>query len=107
MQLAARIYASFRVAGRGAFLMFELASDTAKLRVGDKIQLRRPTGESTDAIVKGTEHVEPKKRVLPYNVTLALKPLFTMNYLRKTRRYGSPTKMNRTRKLAKTVSKCD
>jgi len=76
MQLAARIYASFRVAGRGVFLMFEFASDTAKLRVGDKIQLRRPTGESTDAIVKGIEHVEPKKRVLPYNVALALKPPF-------------------------------
>jgi len=52
--------------------MFEFASDTAKLRVGDKIQLRTPTGEVADAIIKGIEQIKPLKRVRLYNVALSL-----------------------------------
>ena len=76
MELAARIYDCFRVSSRGVFLMFEFASDTAKLRVGDKIQLRTPTAEVADATIKGIEHVKPLKRVRPYNIALRLEPPF-------------------------------
>ena len=76
MELLAKIYNSFRVSGRGAFLMFEFASDTAKLRVGDKIQLKTPTGEVADATIKGIELLKPLKRVRPYNIALRLEPPF-------------------------------
>ena len=76
MELAARIYSCFRLRGRGAFLMFEFTSETAKLRAGDKIEPRTPTGEVADAVIKGIEHVKPPKRVRPYNIALTLKPPF-------------------------------
>ena len=74
MELAARIYDCFRVTDRGALLMFEFSSDAAKLRVGDKIQLRTPAGGVKDTVIKGIEHVKPLKRDRPYNVALALEP---------------------------------
>jgi hypothetical protein len=72
MELAARIYDCFRVTGRGAFLMFEFASDTTKLRVGDKIQLSPPRGAVVEAVIRGIEHVKPIERTRPYNVAMAL-----------------------------------
>lgn len=76
MELAATIYDSFSVTGRGAFQMFEFTSDTVKLRVGDKIQLRKPTGEVAEAVVRGISHVKQLKRSRPYNVAITLEPPF-------------------------------
>ena len=74
MELVAKVSDCLRVSGRGVVLMFEWASPTGKVRVGDEIQLRAPNGELTDAKIRGVSHVKPLKPSKRNNWGITLAP---------------------------------
>jgi hypothetical protein len=54
--------------------MFEWASPTGKLSVGDQIQLKSVNGEITGAIINGISHCKPIKPTKRNNYGITLKP---------------------------------
>jgi hypothetical protein len=62
VELVARITESFRVTGRGTVQAFEFVSETAGLRVGDRIQLKIAQAETYDAVIRGIEHLRRNLR---------------------------------------------
>ncbi len=74
MELVAKVSDCFRITGRGVVLMFEWASPTGKVRVGDEIQLRAPSGDLTDAKINGVSHVKPLKPSKRNNWGITLAP---------------------------------
>ena len=61
MELVAKVSESFRITGRGTALALEFVSQTWKLRVGDRVQLKAPQGETYDAVIRGIEHLRKIK----------------------------------------------
>ena len=74
MELVAKVSDCFHIAGRGVVLMFEWASPTGKVRVGNEIQLKAPNGDITNAKICGVEHVKRLKPCLGNNLALMLAP---------------------------------
>ena len=61
MELMARVADNIRITGRGVILGPDFASETARVRVGDQIELKSLGGSFTDAGILGVSHLRPLK----------------------------------------------
>jgi hypothetical protein len=61
VELAARVLDNFRISGRGTVQAFEFVLETARFRVGDRVQLKTPHGETYEAVIRGIEHLKKLK----------------------------------------------
>lgn len=61
LELVARVGDVLRITGRGVVLALDFASQTAKVQVGDLVQLKSADGTITESKIHGISHLKPLK----------------------------------------------